>query len=533
MNSKTNFKISTSDSGFYSGFNISVALIPKIIIGILILWVGVYPEYAQQTLQQTQNWTTEQFGAWYIYAAGAFMLVCLLLAVVPKTGKIRLGKPNEQAEFSNFAWFAMMFSAGLGVGMLTYSTAEPIFHFIENPESIQGHTLGKSADNVRAAFSYSFLHYGLSAWGIYGLVGLALAYFSYNRGMPLTIRIALSPLLGKSIAGPLGHAVDIVAILATIIGIGVTIGYGVSQFASGMFNITGANWMVSGEDKATLSAQLAGLVFIMIASTVSAMSGIKRGIKWLSNINMSLSVCLLAFFILFGSLGFSIKSLIFGIWDYAALLPQASLTVWSSQDSSNTQALANWQGAWTIFYWAWWIAFAPFVGMFLARVSRGRTVREFVFGAMVLPSLMCFIWFALVGGTAINLELSGIANGSIVNADLSAQLFRTVNLMLSPNLATLMSVLIVVLLSTFLITSADSAVLIINTLAAGGAHNKGHAKKHMIIWGVLFSALIASLLSAGGMDTLRSAMIIGALPFSFVMALISFCTIKALVTHND
>lgn len=533
MNDQTNLEIRTSKSGFYNGFNMAVALTPKILIGCLIVWAGFYPEHAQQVLQQGQNWTTEHFGAWYIYATGTFMLACLSLGFAPKTANIRLGKPNEKPEFSNFAWFAMMFSAGLGVGMLTYSTAEPIYHFIENPETIQGLTHGQSADNVRAAFSYSFLHYGLSAWGIYGLIGLSLAYFCYNRGMPLTIRSALYPLFGKSISGPLGHAVDIVAILATIIGIGVTIGYGVSQFASGLFNITGASWMVTTEGKASLAAQLAALILIMTASTLSAMSGIKRGIKWLSNINLSLSVCLLLFFILLGSLSFSIKSLALGVWDYLALLPKASLTVWRAQDNANGQALANWQSAWTIFYWAWWIAFAPFVGLFLARVSRGRTVREFVFGAMILPSLMCFIWFALVGGTAIDLELSGIANGSIVNADLSAQLFKTVNLMLSPGLASLMSLLIVVLLSTYLITSADSAILIINTLASGGAQGKSHANRHMIIWGLIFSALIAALLSAGGMDTLRSAMIIGALPFSFVMALICLCTIKALVTHKE
>jgi len=533
MNKQQNLEIRTAQTGFYKGFNTAVAFTPKLLIGLLILWAGLYPDHAQQTLSNLQNWTTNQFGGWYIYACTFFLLVCLLLGLIPKTAKITLGQPGEEPEFSNFTWFAMMFSAGLGVGMLTYSTAEPVFHFMENPETIQGVTTGQSADNVRAAFSYAYLHYGLTAWAIYGLIGLSLAYFCFNRGMPLTIRTALYPLFGNKISGPLGHVVDIVAILATIIGVGVTIGYGVSQFASGVFNITGANWMVTDGGKPTLAAQLTGLIIIMTASTVSAMSGIKRGIKWLSNINMSLSVVILLFFIFLGSLGFALKSLAYGVWDYLALLPEASTTVWNAQSNATGQALTDWQSAWTIFYWAWWIAFAPFVGLFLARVSRGRSVREFIFGAMVAPSLMCFTWFALAGGTAIDLELSGIANGAIVSADISAQLFETVNLVLSSKLAIGMSMIIVVLLCTYLITSADSAILIINTLASGGAQDSGHGNKHIIVWGIIFTAVIAALLAAGGMDAIRSAMIIGAVPFSFVMFLIGLSIFKALITHND
>jgi choline-glycine betaine transporter len=332
-------------------------------------------------------------------------------------------------------------------------------------------------------------------------------------------------------SGWLGHWVDVAAILATLIGLGVTIGYGVSQFASGMFNISGMQWIVDDTGKPTLGAQILGLTLIVGASCLSALSGLKRGIKWLSNINMGLSIFLVLFFIVFGATLFAAKSFVYAIWDYLMALPAMSTTVWNNPETEMGAALQNWQGAWNIFYWAWWIAFAPFVGLFLARVSRGRTVREYVLGAMVVPSLICLTWFTFVGATAIDLELSGVAQGAIVNADISAQLFKTINLMLSPDMAVALSVVVVTLLLTFLITSADSGILIINTLASGGDQSQKSAA-HVIIWGVIFAVLVAVLLAAGGMGSLRSAMIIGALPFSLVMALMTVAMVKVLVLDS-
>ena len=311
----------------------------------------------------------------------------------------------------------------------------------------------------------------------------------------------------------------------------MTIGYGVSQFASGMFNISGMQWIVDDTGKPTLGAQILGLTLIVVASCLSALSGLKRGIKWLSNINMGLSIFLVLFFIVFGATLFAAKSFVYAIWDYLMALPAMSTTVWNNPETEMGAALQNWQGAWNIFYWAWWIAFAPFVGLFLARVSRGRTVREYVLGAMVVPSLICLTWFTFVGATAIDLELSGVAQGAIVNADISAQLFKTINLMLSPDMAVALSVVVVTLLLTFLITSADSGILIINTLASGGDQSQKSAA-HVIIWGVIFAVLVAVLLAAGGMGSLRSAMIIGALPFSLVMALMTVAMVKVLVLDS-
>jgi len=308
----------------------------------------------------------------------------------------------------------MMFGAGIGVGMLTYSTAEPIFHFANNPDVIKGLSDPQDPNNVRNAYKWAMLHYGITPWACYGIVGMALGYFAYNRKQPLSFRSSLKPLFGKYLEGGLGHIVDIVAILATVIGVGVTIGYGVSQFASGVFNITGFEWISAGNGKPTLLAQLIALVVIISASVWSALSGVNKGIKWLSNINMGLSFFLLLFFAIFGATLFAFRQFFVTIWDYLLAIPVMSFTVWPEG------ALSDWQGAWTIFYWAWWIAFAPFVGLFLARVSRGRSIREYVLGAMFIPAAMGLAWFVLVGGTAIDLELSGIAKGSIINADISS-----------------------------------------------------------------------------------------------------------------
>jgi len=528
MHQSDRLPITVEKSGFYEGFNRFVTLGAKALLAVFILWVAISPEKAKAILAGIQSGTVSLFSGWYMYVTFFFVLVCLGLALWPKSGSVRLGHSDERPEFSNFSWFAMMFGAGIGVGMLTYSTAEPIFHFANNPDVIKGTVEAQSTENVRVAYKWALFHYALTPWACYGIVGMALGYFSYNRDLPLTIRSGLMPLFGRHLSGPLGHVVDIVAIIATISGVGVTIGYGVSQFASGMFNITGAEWMSADGGKPTLAAQLMALVIIMVASTISAISGVKKGIKWLSNINMSLSFFLLLFFLLFGATAFAFKTFFLAIWDYLIAFPKMSVSIWSSSGDDTEKALASWQAAWSIFYWAWWIGFAPFVGLFLARVSRGRTIREYVLGAMLVPTLMCLTWFALVGGTAVDLELAGIAKGAIINADISAQLYETINLILSSGLAKLMSLVIVILLLTYLVTSADSAILIINTISSAGDPRQKEAK-HIIMWGLILTAVIAVLLIAGGMAALRSIMIIGALPFSLVMALMAISLIKSLL----
>ena len=262
--SSQSVSINVEESGFYQGFNLMVAALPKVLIIALIIWVGMSPERAGAQLLAMQNWSISVFGAWYMYVTAFFSITCVALAIWPRTGKVVLGVKGEAPEFSMFTWLSMMFGAGIGVGMLTYSTAEPIFHFASNPDTIQGFTTGLDADNVRNAYKWALLHYGITPWACYGVVGISLGYLCYARGLPLTIRSGLQPLFGSSMSGALGHLVDVAAILATLIGLGVTIGYGVSQFASGLFNISGIEWIVDAAGKPTLAAQILAWLLLWV-----------------------------------------------------------------------------------------------------------------------------------------------------------------------------------------------------------------------------------------------------------------------------
>lgn len=528
----TDLDITLSEKGFYKGFNRLATVGSKIIIGLLVIWAVVFSEQAGALLLKIRGWSFESFGPWYIYAMAFVVMLCITLAAVPALGKVRLGGPDAKPEFATFSWFSMMFGAGIGIGMLTFSTAEPIYHFASNPDTIMGLVAPKAGETLRSVYKWSFFHWGLTAWGCYSIVGLALAFFCYNRNLPLTIRSGLTPLLGKKLEGPIGDFVDITAVIATILGIAVTIGYGITQFASGMHTMIGSEWMINAQGKPTNAAMLIGLFFVMGASILSAVSGVGRGIKWLSNLNMVLSFILLVFFLVFGAPAVALKSFFIGIWDYVVNFPVQAMTYWPNSAEEPAATLYKWQSIWwTVFYWAWWIAFAPFVGLFFARISKGRTIREYVMGTMVVPAIMCFIWFTFVGGTAIDLELTGRAGGAILNAGQEAQLFATLKVMLSSGAAKAMTVMVVVLLMTYLITSADSGVLIINTILSGGDDGK-KGKGHIIFWGGTITAVITVLLIAGGLDAIKSAMLLGALPFSAIMVLMGVALIKALVRDN-
>jgi len=581
--------IKISESGFYKGFTKDVTVTAKLLVGALIIWAVAFPDSAGTVLGGINKFILATFNFWYVYVMAFFVAVCLFLAVLPASGRLRLGHPEDRPEFSNFSWFSMMFGAGIGIGMLTFATAEPLYHFGTNPSTIMGVTEGSSAGNVREAYIWSFTHWGLAAWSAYAIVGLSLAYFSYRRDLPLTIRSALVPIFGSKLSGPLGHTVDVVAVVATVLGVSQTLGFGVEQFVAGLSRIGFGDWLYTatadGGTKVSIAAIIVALVVIMGASTLSALSGVGKGIKWLSNINMGLSFFILAFFLVFGSTFFGLQALFVGIWDYLSSIPGNILTVWvstpmdtfaatvpaamqalpaedlsaiynaatspwgtlqsfseglpasaaalSQEDIAATYAaategrLSGWQGAWSIFYWAWWIAFAPFVGVFLARISKGRTVREYVLGAIVIPALMCFVWFAIVGGTAIDLELNGVADGAISSAGQADQLFAMLAVILQPTLAWLMSIVVVVLLLTYLVTSADSAVLIINTINAAGDEGP-KARPHILFWGAALALVVGGLIIAGGLGAIQTAMVIGALPFSVVMALMGISVVKAI-----
>ena len=587
----TDLRIARAAGGFYEGHSIEIALLSKGIMVALVIWALVWPANANGVLGSLNGRLLEDFNAFYIIIVGLFFFFLLVIALIPQTGKRVMGAPGETPEFSNFSWFSMMFGAGLGVGLMVFATAEPLGLWGSNPVLLGSDIQGNSEEALQSAYRYTFMHYGFHAWAIYVVTGLSLAYYAYTRGMPLTIRTALTPLFGRLMNGFLGHVVDVLGVVATILGVSVTIGYGVSQFIDGMYAITGMGWLVEnvgGEAPPPSTVGLiSGLVVIMGLSIISAVSGVARGIKYLSNLNLVLSIILLLTFVVFGSFLFAMTtygtafvdyiihflSLSFAAFgpqsamEFAAVLPAnlapfadslygGATNPWGSFDGfksgleGDAAALSDdvlmqayaageqgrqfaWQAGWTTFYWAWWIAFSPFVGLFLARISKGRSVREFIIGCVFAPALVCFAWMTILGGSAINLELTGVADGSIIAASNTAKLFVTLGQMLSGAFLSALTVMCVVLILTFLVTSADSGILVMNTIMSGGDQHTGI--KHRIVWGVILTLVIGTLLVAGktsastdAFDALRNAMIIGALPFTMVMGLMCVSLGKAL-----
>jgi len=586
----TELEIKKSPAGFYEGYSLPIALISKLTMALLVIWALVWPANANGVLGSVNSTLLQGFNGFYVIIVGLFAVFLAVLAILPQTGGRLMGRAGEAPEFSNFSWFSMMFGAGLGVGLMVFATAEPLGLWGSNPETVSGAVKGNSPEALTSAYRYTFLHYGFHAWSIYVVTGLSLAYYAYTRDMPLTIRSALTPLFGKLMNGPVGHIVDVLGVVATILGVSVTIGFGVSQFIDGMYAITGMDWMMdmTGDaPKPGTVGLIVGLVCIMTMSIISAVSGVGRGVKYLSNLNLVLSLILLLTFVIFGSFLFAMTtyataladyiwnflSLSFGAYGpqsadaYAAALPaEAKATAselyggatnaWGSLEgfqkglTGSAAALApevqtaaynagtqgrqfGWQSGWTTFYWAWWIAFSPFVGLFLARISKGRTVREFILGCVIAPSLVCFAWMTILGGTAIDLELTGDANGTIIAASNTAKLFVTLGQMISGGFLSAITIMCVVLIMTFLVTSADSGILVMNTIMSGGEQETG--VKHRIVWGVILTLVIGTLLVAGKtnggadpMEALKSAMIIGALPFTMVMGLMCVSLTKAL-----
>lgn len=587
----TDLEIRKAESGFYENNSVPIALLSKGIMVALVLWALMWPGNANSTLGSLNWQILEDFNAFYIVIVGLFAFFLLIVAIIPSTGKRVMGLNGDTTkEFSNFSWFSMMFGAGLGVGLMVFATAEPLGLWGSNPEVLSGAVQGNTEEGVQAAYRYTFLHYGFHAWAIYVTTGLALAYYAYTRGMPLTIRSALTPLFGKLMNGFLGHVVDVLGVVATILGVSVTIGFGVSQFIDGLYAITGAEWMMdmTGDAPAPGTVGLVtGLVVIMGLSIISAVSGVGRGVKYLSNLNLVMSLILLLTFVIFGSFMFAMTtyatalvdyilhfvSLSFGAFgpqsagDFAAALPAdaapladalrgGATNAWGSFDgfvsglegeaaalseetlqavyaAGEPQRQFGWQAGWTTFYWAWWIAFSPFVGLFLARISKGRSVREFIIGCIIAPALVCFAWMTILGGTAIDLELTGNAEGAIIGASNTAKLFVTLGQMISGPFLSAITIMCVVLILTFLVTSADSGILVMNTIMSGGEQETGI--KHRIVWGVILTLVIGTLLVAGKtnggadpMEALKSAMIIGALPFTMVMGLMCVALAKAL-----
>ncbi|WP_370210709.1 BCCT family transporter [Roseovarius sp.] len=586
----TDLEIKTQDSGFYENNSLPIALVSKGIMVLLVVWALAFPANANGMLGKINGALLQYFNQFYIVIVGFFAFFLLVLAILPATGSKLMGTEGEKPEFSTFSWFSMMFGAGLGVGLMVFATAEPLGLWGSNPLVIAGEVAPNTEEALTGAYRWTFAHYGFHAWSIYVVTGLCLAYYAYTRDMPLTIRSALTPIFGSALNGFLGHVFDVLGVVATILGVSVTIGFGVSQFVDGLYAITGMEWMVSTDEVPvpTKTGLIAALLAIMFLSILSAVSGVGRGVKYLSNLNLVLSLILLATFVVFGSFAFAMTTYGSALVDYilnfaslsfnaygpqsadafASALPEAARPLadqlyagatnpWGSfagftgglegaaaeldeatlaavYEAGNAGRQFAWQSGWTTFYWAWWIAFSPFVGLFLARISKGRTVREFIIGCVLAPALVCFAWMTILGGTAIDLELSGVAEGAITGASQTNQLFATLGQMIDGGLLQGMTVMCVVLIMTFLVTSADSGILVMNTIMSGGSQET--SIRHRIVWGIILTLVIGTLILAAGennpLDALKNAMIIGALPFTMVMGLMCVSLIKALWMDN-
>lgn len=461
------------------------------------------------------NFLVPNFGWVFILASFGFLAFAIYLAC-SRYGKIRLGAQNEKPEFSTVSWIAMMFSAGMGIGLMFYGVAEPMTHMGAPP---RGAAEPGTREAAQVAMEYSFFHWAFHPWAIYAIMGLALAYFTFRKGMPNLISTAFYPLLGDRVYGPIGKTIDILAIFATLFGSATSLGLGALQINEGMSYLFG----FGGREAVGLAIVI--IVVLTLAFIVSALSGVHRGIQWLANTNMILAVLLLLFLFLLGPTVFILDTFVQSIGGYMANLVPMSFGTASYGD-------AEFISGWTIFYWAWWISWSPFVGTFIARISRGRTIREFVVGVILVPSAVSFVWFSILGGAAINLDLSGAANiaGAVAESQ-PAALFATLDQF---PLAWLMSGIAIILVALFFISGADAASVVMGMLSSkGNLHPKAGV---VIVWGTLTGAAAAICLLSGAIQgsvdgallALQSVAIASAAPFVIILIGLCFSLMKAL-----
>lgn len=449
-------------------------------------------------------WITRQFGWLLILIVQGFLLFCVYL-IMSRFSIIRIGGADAKPDFSRLSWFAMLFSAGMGIGLLFYGVAEPVLHFL-NPPGIPAET-GTAA---MRAMDITFLHWGFHAWAIYALVGLSLSYFAYNRGLPLTIRSAFYPLLGERIHGWMGTAIDVMAVIATLFGVATSLGLGVTQINAGLNFLFGV--------PVTSETQILLIMGITMLATASVVSGLNNGIRRLSELNIIAAVILLLFLLTLGPTLFLLKSFVQNTGHYLQnLIMLGSWTATYKTDS-------DWQSNWTLFYWTWWVAWSPFVGMFIARISRGRTIREFLMGVLLVPPLLTFFWFSIFGGSAIFIELQGFSSIAVaVNDNISTALFKLLELY---PLASITSFLAIVLVFVFFITSSDSGSLVIDIITSGGCPDPPVAQR--IFWALTEGIVAAVLLAGGGLLALQTAVISTGLPFALIIVLMCVGLYRAL-----
>lgn len=473
-----------------------------VIISLLLITVvlsRVAGDELEEATSKLNSIISNGVGWWYVIVVNVFLAFAIYFAV-SKIGRIRLGRDDEKPEFGIVSWFLMLFSAGMGIGLVFFSVAEPMSHYITPPLGVEGETI----EAIDTSFGAVMLHWGLHPWAIYSIVGLGLAYMSFRRGRPLAVRWLLEPLLGRErVEGWIGHAIDTVAIVGTLFGIATSFGFGVSQIIGG-FEFLGwaesSNWLI--------------IVIITLITTIavwSVVSGVHKGLKWLSNINMSVAALLaLAVFVL-GPTIFLLKAFPENLGNYLNFLPEIMFHV-------GPFSTDGWEADWTIFYWGWWVSWAPFVGMFIARISRGRTIRQFILGVLVAPTMVSLVWFTIFGDSAILFQREGTVNMVTDGAvDSTTALFAFFDAF---PFATVLSVIAMIVVVFFFVTSSDSGSLVIDMLASGGSTDT--PKSTRIYWAVLEGVAAAVLLVVGGsaaLTALQTLSISTAAPFSIILLL--------------
>ncbi|MGM0693411.1 MAG: BCCT family transporter [Pseudomonadota bacterium] len=496
--------------GPFRGLNRVVTTAASLLVGVWLMLGTFWTGAADQVLATARNAVGPTL-EWYYVALVTFLLAVIVWLGTGRYRNVRLGGENERPEFGFPSWIAMLFAAGTGVGLIFWSIAEPITHFQGNPFTSANGTPAAAA----AAMRLSFFHWGLHGWAIFSIVGLILAYFSYRKGLPLTIRSALYPLLGQRIFSWPGDLADTLAVFGTVFGVATTLGLGAAQMNTGLDQLTGFG--------VSLGHQLAIIAVVTLLATLSVVSGVRRGVRWLSIGNLWLSLLLLGFFLFFGPTAYLLSFLVQSTGGYLQHLVE--LSFWT-----NVTGDSKWQQEWTVFYWGWWLAWSPFVGMFIARISRGRTLREFVFGVLLVPTLFSFVWIGLFGGTALHNELYGSGGiSAAVATDVTLALYRTIELMPSGGFAIGASAIATLLIATYFITSADSGTLVITTILAEG--NPDPPVVPRIVWGLGIGVLTGVLLAGGGVPTLQSAVVIAGMPFSLVILLMLVGLLRAL--HHE
>lgn len=491
--------------------NVTKVFFISLAVAILFIIWGVIPketlpEYNLDAVtSRVQGFLVEKFGWFYLLSATGFLLFALFL-IFSKYGNIKLGKDTDEPEYPYITWFAMLFSAGMGIGLIFWGAAEPISHFHNPPNAEPGTTAA-----AKEALQYSFFHWGLHPWGIYAVIALALAYFQFRKQAPGLISSILTPLLGeKRTSGPIGTLVDFIAVFATIFGVATSLGFGAKQISGGV------SFMIDGLND-TFTLQLSIILIVTVLYMVSAQTGLNKGIKYLSNTNIVLAIGLMIFLLFSGPTNFIMDLFTTTFGGYLQNLPSMSFKLSPFEQSSWTQN-------WTIFYWAWWIAWAPFVGTFIARVSKGRTVREFILGVLLVPTIFGALWFSVFGGTGMHQEYFSDANLQQLISDQGAEVALFSVLEQVP-LGSVMSIIAILLITTFFITSADSATFVLGMQTTNGDLDPSNQVK--FIWGIVQSSAASILLWQGGLQALQTAAIIAAFPFTIIMIMMVFSLLKA------